>query len=114
LETWYNTSRDDKSITVKVADNGWPSLGATQSFQVKINPLARPMINSPALINGQFHIQVNGDFGPDYFIQTSTNLNDYTNWVTVWSTNAPILPFTWTDNNTSNFPTLFYRLLIGP
>jgi hypothetical protein len=101
-------------FAVQVTDNGSPNLGATQSFQAKVNPLARPTISAPVFVNGQFQLRVNGDSGPDYFIQASTNLISPTNWVTVWVTNSPSMPFTWSSAVTSNSPTLFYRVLLGP
>jgi hypothetical protein len=108
------TAGSTKLFTVQVTDNGSPNLSATQSFQARVNPLARPTISAPVLVNGQFQLRVNGDSGPDYFIQASTNLNSPTNWVTVWVTNSPLMPFTWTGAMASNSPTLFYRVLLGP
>ena len=53
----------------------------------------------------------NGTAGPDYAVQASTNL---TQWSTLFTTNSPSLPFSWTDTNTSAFPARFYRLQAGP
>ncbi len=117
LLTWrppVATAGSANTFTVAVTDNGVPNLGAAQSFQVSVNPLARPTLDTPALVNGQFQFQVNGDLGPDYFIQSSTNLNGPANWVTVWSTNSPALPITWTAPSASNYALQFYRALIGP
>jgi hypothetical protein len=98
-------------ITLKVADNGSPNLSATQSFQIVVNPLTLPFLSSPAWSNGQFSLVVAGQPGPDYAVQATTNLID---WSTLWTTNSPPVPFGWIDTNTSAFPSRFYRLLVGP
>ena len=97
-------------FTVMVADDGTPSLSATQSFLVTVNPLAKPQLSHATFTAGQFVFQVDGDNGPDYQIQISTNLSD---WNTVLITNSPTMPFRWT-NGTANNPLDFYRILIGP
>jgi hypothetical protein len=96
-------------FTVKVADNGSPSLSATQSFVVTVTNLLPPQITSVSGI-GALLLQVNGASGPDYQIQSSTNL---TNWNAVFTTNAPSLPFTWTNTN-NNLPQNFFRVRVGP
>jgi carbonic anhydrase/acetyltransferase-like protein (isoleucine patch superfamily) len=98
-------------ITLKVSDNGTPSLSATQSFFVIVSLLAQPTFSAPALINGSFSFQVNGQAGPDYTVQVSTNLAD---WSALFTTNSPPLPFSWTDPNPAVGPVQFYRLLLGP
>jgi hypothetical protein len=99
------------TVQVKVADNGTPSLSATQSFLITINPITAPTLTIAALTGGQFTFQINGDPGPDYSIQTSTNLVD---WSTIFTTNSPGLPFNWTDPNPAQQNMLFYRILLGP
>ena len=59
---------------------------------------------------GQFSFNVNGQSGPDYAIETSTNL---TQWSDIFITNSPVLPFNWTDTN-SAAPQRFYRVKLGP
>ena len=98
-------------FTVTVTGNGAPSLAATQSFSVIVNPLILPALANPALTNDQIAFQVNGGFGPDYTIQGSTNLSV---WANLFSTNSPALPFSWIDTNELTFPQRFYRLLLQP
>lgn len=98
-------------FTVVVTDNGTPNLSATQSFDVTVNPLTVPGINSPAWNSGQFSLSVNGQVGPDYAVQTSTNLLD---WSTLWITNPPFMPFSWPDPDTNAYPMRFYRIKVGP
>jgi len=98
------------AFTLKVADNGSPSLSATQSFTVTVNPLAQPGLSSIGLSNGLIGFQVSGDIGPDYAVQGSTNLAD---WITLFVTNSPAMPFLWTDNNMATLPAQFYRIKAG-
>jgi hypothetical protein len=95
---------------LKVADNGTPSMSATQSFSVIVNPLSPPGISNISLASGQLTFKVNGQSGPDYAIETSTNL---TQWSNVFTTNSPVLPFNWKDAAT-NSPVRFYRVKLGP
>ena len=92
-------------------DNDMPPLSATQSFTVFVNPLTQPTVSSITFNNGQLTFQVNGETGPDYDIQTSTNL---TNWSTVFITNSPPMPFQWLDTNAATLPAQFYRIGVGP
>ena len=98
------------NFTLQVSDNGTPSLSATQSFSVVVNPLSVPGIGNISAAGGQFSFSVSGQSGPDYAIETSTNL---TQWSNVFITNSPILPFVWTDTVT-NSPQRFYRIKLGP
>jgi carbonic anhydrase/acetyltransferase-like protein (isoleucine patch superfamily) len=98
-------------VRLKVADNGTPSLSATQSFLVTVPPVNAPLISAPAWSGGTFALQVGGDFGPDYSIQATTNLLD---WTTRFTTNSPLLPFLWLDSDASSQPLQFYRAVLGP
>ncbi len=98
------------NFTLKVSDNGIPSLSATQSFAVFVNPISVPSISNISGAGGQFSFSVSGQSGPDYAIETSTNL---TQWSNVFITNSPLLPFNWTVAST-NSPQRFYRIKLGP
>jgi hypothetical protein len=98
-------------LNVQVSDSGSPSLRATQSFSVTVNRPLQPVLNSAAISNGQFRLLISGQAGPDYTIQGSTNLVD---WTQVWTTNPPTLPFLFSDPSASNFSRRFYRVLLGP
>jgi hypothetical protein len=97
-------------FTLKVADNGTPNLSATQSFSVVVNPLSAPGIGNISVTGGQFSFNISGQGGPDYAIEASTNL---TQWSNVFTTNSPALPFVWTDTNLAA-PERFYRIKLGP
>ena len=98
------------SFTLKVSDNGTPSLSATQSFSVLVNPLASPGISGVTFAGGQVGFNVSGQSGPDYEILMSTNLAQ---WSSVFITNSPVLPFNWKDTNSTS-PQRFYRVKLGP
>jgi hypothetical protein len=97
-------------FTLKMADNGVPSLSATQSFSVIVNPLSAPGLGSISSAGGQISFNISGQSGPDYAIETSTN---FTQWSNVFITNSPTLPFSWIDAMT-NSPQRFYRIKLGP
>lgn len=97
-------------FSVVVADNGTPGLSATQNFSVTVNPLMLPAIVSPTVANGQVGLSVNGQVGPDYAVQNSSNL---VNWSTLLITNPAAMPFHWSTNANSG-PPQFYRVKVGP
>jgi len=96
---------------VTVSDNGTPPLSASRSFSVSVNRPAQPAIGAPILASNQFRMMVTGDFGPDYSVLSSTDL---VNWLPLFSTNSPVLPFLFTDSNTTNYSSRFYRVILGP
>jgi hypothetical protein len=98
-------------FTLKVADNGSPVLSATQSFMVSVNPLIQPGLTSIGLSGDLIEFQVNGGSGPDYAVESSTNLM---NWNILFITNSPAIPFFWADTNAASLPVQFYRVKIGP
>jgi len=107
----FVTQADSTNLfSVIVTDNGSPSLAATQAFQVVVNPLTPPVLSAPALAGGQVGFTINGQPGPDYAVQGSSNL---VNWDTLLITNSPALPFTW-GLNPGVLPGQFYRIKIGP
>jgi glucuronoarabinoxylan endo-1,4-beta-xylanase len=97
-------------ISIQVADDGSPSLAATNNFNVIVNLLAQPVINFITISNGQVSLLINGTQGPDYTLFTSTNL---TNWHALFTTNSPMLPLMLVDTNFSD-AMRFYRIQIGP
>jgi uncharacterized repeat protein (TIGR03806 family) len=98
-------------LTIQVADSGTPSLSASQSFSVTVNRPVRPGLTGGTITNGQFKLLISGDAGPDYTVQVSTNLLD---WTALWTTNPSALPFLISDPSASNYQQRFYRVLLGP
>jgi hypothetical protein len=87
-----------------------PSLSATQSFFVAVNPLSPPGFSRVSTTGGHFSFSISGPSGPDYAVEYSTNL---TQWITTFITNSPAVPYVWTDTN-SAAPQRFYRIKLGP
>ncbi|MGD0816065.1 MAG: beta-galactosidase GalA [Verrucomicrobiota bacterium] len=101
-------------VSIKVTDNGSPLLSTTRNFSVVVNPITLPTLSASAgsFSNGRFALTVSGMVGPDYAVECSTNLM---NWSMVFETNSPPLPFTWVDTNASlTNPASYYRVLLGP
>ncbi len=98
-------------LKVIVADNGTPSLCATQTFILTVTRPAPAGLQAVHSSHGQFQLLITGEAGPDYAIQATT---DFTDWTTVFATNSPALPFTWTDPNAGQFAARFYRIVLGP
>jgi hypothetical protein len=98
-------------LSVKASDNGVPPLSATQNIALTVNPLGPFGAAATPLAGGVVQIDVTGDAGPDYTVQASTNL---TNWTVLLTTNSPPLPFQFLDTNAAAFPFRFYRVLLGP
>jgi len=96
---------------MKVLEDGLPSLSATQSFIIDVNPMITPTFSSVALKNGELTLQLEGETGPDYAVELSTNLTD---WSTLLITNSPMMPWTWTRTNELALPGEFYRIKTGP
>ncbi len=74
-------------------------------------PGATPSIDSISFNDSQFTFRINGQTGPDYRIESSTNLSS---WAPVHTANSPTMPFTWTDTREAIFPKIFYRVKVGP
>jgi pectin methylesterase-like acyl-CoA thioesterase len=101
-------------VQVVVTDNGTPSLSATNSFSVTVTALTSPTTDTPNYSGGQFSVNVNGQVGPDYALQATTNLVGGT-WTTVATTNSPAtMPVILTDPNAGSQPVQFYRIVTGP
>jgi glucuronoarabinoxylan endo-1,4-beta-xylanase len=112
--TWrplVSQANTTNQIEVRVTDNGTPNLSATNSFYVIVNPVTNPVVSSPSVFGGQINMTVNGPQGPDYTLQTTTNLT--TSWQALFTTNSPLMPCTFADTNLID-PARFYRFQIGP
>jgi glucuronoarabinoxylan endo-1,4-beta-xylanase len=99
------------TITLKVADSGTPSLSATNSFLVTVNPLLQPAVSSISVSGGQVSLVATGAVGPDYTVWVSTNL---TSWQVLFTSNSPVTPVTLVDTNFNAHPVRFYRIQLGP
>ena len=98
-------------FTIVVADNGFPVMSATQSFNVTVRAVTAPLVSTSSFTSGQFGMLVTGAVGPDYTLQASTNL---VTWTDLFTTNPLALPFSWSDAASTNLSQRFYRVLLGP
>jgi len=98
-------------VSIIVSDNGSPSLSATQTFNVIVGPVAQPTASLASYSSGQFSLTINGQPGPDYIVQTSSNL---ISWQSDLTNLSAAVPFTFTDTNAASVPVQFYRVLLGP
>jgi len=113
LFTWrpaISQSPSNQLVTVVVTDNGVPNMSATQNFTATVNRPATPILSSPSAANGQFALQISGDAGPDYLIQSSSNL---VFWSTISTSTPSSMPFWWTNPGPQQ-PVQFYRATLGP
>lgn len=97
-------------IRVSVADDGAPSLGATNEFTVTVNPLAPATLDAIQLAGGLVGLSLSGPLGPDYTLLTSTNL---LHWQALLTTNPPTLPWPISVPDPAT-PQRYYRLQLGP
>jgi hypothetical protein len=99
-------------VALMVAVSNSPGLSATQNFTITVNPLPLPTVSSVVWNNGRLTLDVtNSILGPDYSVQASSNLF---NWSTLFITNSPPMPFSWTDTNAATLPAQFFRIKVGP
>jgi hypothetical protein len=73
--------------------------------------LSQPQLSGSVYNAGTFSLTVSGDAGPDYIVQASTNLTD---WTSIFTNHSPTPPFVWTDTGASNFSQQFYRIQLAP
>jgi hypothetical protein len=104
-------SPSTQTVAVVVSDNGAPNMSATQGFTATVMQPVVPALNALSITNGKFGFWVNGDTGPDYTIQVSTNL---TSWNPVFTGNSLPVPCLWVDTNSVSSPIRFYRAVLGP
>jgi len=116
--TWRPTIAESPatySFSITATDSGSPALSATQYSLVTVLAPAEPQILSPAFTDGLFTFSVNGNFGPDYYIDSTTNLGPTAVWLPLFTNSAPFsLPFSWSDLIRSNVSRQFFRIRLGP
>jgi hypothetical protein len=104
------------NFTVDAVDAGTNAAIQTLSLQVDSNTNAAPTLQTVGQFNptNGFQMQVNNvQAGLNYTLLMSTNLSS-TNWVPIFTTNAPNTnPLIIPDVNATN-PARFYRIQVGP
>jgi len=120
--TWRPTiaqAGQSYSIVTAVTDNGTNALSATNTNFISVNAVQIPTValwwsNSDT---GAGHVpQVNlavveGQTGPDYILQASTDLQQ---WSPILTNTPSAFPWLWTDPNAYLFEKRFYRVRLGP
>ena len=101
-------------IALVVSDNGSPNLSATQSLLVTVTNLAPARLDQVLFTSGMFRVRVNGDYGPDYVLQTTTNLQPPVVWRPIFTNPSPVPPFLFSDPISTNSESRFYQLQLGP
>ena len=99
-------------VTIRVSD-GVASVSQTMAIvvnEIKYTPMPS-RLRGLGIIQGRFHMQLEGQTGLKYSVQSSVNLLD---WVDLLITNAPSDLFYITDTNDVVFPRRFYRALQRP
>ena len=87
-------------------------LAATQSFWVAVLVPQKPVTSAPDYSGGHLKFTIGGSAGPDYIIQGTTNLA-VPFWQPLFTNQAAIPPFQWTDTNLPRSQ-FYYRVLLGP
>ena len=73
-----------------------------------VTPAYPPGIQSMTVTGGHFGFAVNGATAASYTLTMTTNLLN-PQWLTLFTTNSPAMPFTFVDTNTT-LPQRFYRV----
>ncbi len=98
-------------ITVRVTDNSSASMNAAQSFQVTVTG-SESSLDIVRLAGGLMQLNLSGDTGLMYDLQTSTNL---TVWDSLIKINLTTSPYPYIDPASTTIPKRFYRLqLLSP
>jgi len=109
--TLGNVQSTNAGVYSVVVTNVAGSITSTNAFlTVSAGAPAQPHVSNLVFSNGVFSLTVNGDSGPDYIVQVSTNLTD---WIGIFTNHLPTPPFNWSDTNAGNFDRRFYRIQLG-
>jgi autotransporter-associated beta strand protein len=77
---------------------------------IETNPRP-PVVQTFRITNGMASLMMSGALGYLYTVQMSSNL---VSWTNLWSTNAPPMPFSWSDPAPTNLSRRFYRVVGSP
>ena len=104
------------SITLTVRDNGTPSMHASSVVSITILPPRLPSLDiMPRVASGSVNLSINGDRGPDYFLDTTTNLVPPVAWTPILTNLAPEqFPLLWSSSNSAVQFERYFRVRLGP
>jgi len=109
LTVQVNSSGNLLNTAIASADTSDPNPDDNSATAVVTAAVPAPILmSSAAVINNVFHITISANPGSKYTIQASTNL------VSCLSIYTNISPFIFTDPYASNYPSRFYRAMLGP
>ena len=102
-----------QQVGVSVMDAGNPALGATQYFRLSAPALARaPSIRATFGDSGVWNLRIDGEVGPWYRLQASTN---FTSWNELGQFLPTEFPWTWMDEGAAAAPPWrFFRVVAEP
>ena len=103
--TWYVYDVGPNAASLDFAVQG-----SVASVVSSNPPAAAPVLTNSAFAAGQFQFTVTGTAGSNYIVQCATNLTG-SNWVSLRTNPAP---FQFTETNVTQFPSRFYRGVVGP
>jgi len=98
---------------ISVMDTGTPALGATQSVRLSVPALKRPpSLQVSSGDAGSLRLQIDGEAGPGYRLQASTNLSS---WSDLGQFLPTAFPWIWNDEGSNaSTPWRFFRVLAEP
>jgi hypothetical protein len=104
--SWTPSTVGTNSVTVRVIDNGTPSLSDTETFTVEV--LAAPSFTSSLRNGDRIELTWGTRAGKKYAVDYKNDLNA-AEWVPLWTNVAVGSTLTFT-NATTNAPQQFYRI----
>lgn len=75
-------------ITVRVTDDGVPSMSTTQAFNVTVTAQAQLRLTAERNVQGELRLSLSGDVGRAYFVEASVDLVTWTLLITFVSDSA--------------------------
>jgi O-glycosyl hydrolase len=103
------------SIAQLLTDNGTPPMSTTQTVLVMVSTPSSPTLASFPSANGRLSVGVaSGDWGPDYILETATNLPATGTWKPLATNLAAVPPFAWTNLPATTSPQNFFRVRLAP
>ena len=107
-------SPSTKLISVVVWDNGTPAISATQNYTLTVTRPQAPTLSQFATSKGLISLLISGDDGPDYVVETRTDLDGSSAWLPTATNLSPSLPFSWTGQAGTNSQQQFFRVRLAP
>ena len=98
-------------FTVIVADNGTPSMSATQTFSIVAVTTVPPTTQGIQIVNGNVEVSFGGIAGQTYAIEATQNLNPFITWTPVATNLVADVNglFKYVDTQARSLPMQFFR-----